>query len=91
MGLTVSQESISLLNDGGIVGILVTVESPGEAKGLGATSSSPKDIDVKIEPEISGLTDRRFFVIKSTSSALGVYTVTFSAPCGKKDVIVTVR
>jgi len=90
-GLTVSQESISLLNDGGIVGILVTVESPGEAKGLGATSSSPKDIDVKIEPEISGLTDRRFFVIKSISSALGVYTVTFSAPCGKKDVVVTVR
>jgi len=90
-GMSASQESISLLNDGGIVGILVTVEPPGDAKNLSAVSSSPKDIDVKIEPEISGLSDRRFFVIKSTSSALGVYTVTFSAQCGKKDVVVTVR
>jgi tetratricopeptide (TPR) repeat protein len=90
-GLTVSQESISIINDGGRVGMLVTVEAPGDSKTLSATSSSPKDIDVKIEPEISGLSDRRFFVIKSISTALGVYTVTFSAPCGKKDVVVTVR
>jgi len=90
-GVSVSQETISLINDGGTVGILVTVELPGDAKSLSGTSGSPKDVSVAIEPEISGLSDRRFFVIKSTSPAIGVYTVTFSAPCGRKDVVVTVR
>ena len=30
-----------------------------------------------------------FYVIKSTSEAFGLYQVTFAAPCGKKDLIVT--
>jgi tetratricopeptide (TPR) repeat protein len=87
----VSQENISLINDGGTVGLLVTVEAPGDVKNLTATSSSSKDIGVMIEPEIGGVSDSRFFVIKSTSSSLGAYTLTFSAQCGKKDVVVTVR
>ena len=90
-GVKVSQENISLINDGGTVGLLVTVEAPGDVKNLTATSSSSKDIGVTTEPEIGGVSDSRFFVIKSTSSSLGVYTVTFSAQCGKKDVVVTVR
>jgi hypothetical protein len=90
-GVKVSQENISLINDGGTVGLLVTVEAPGDVKNLTATSSSSKDIGVTTEPEIGGVADSRFFVIKSTSSSIGVYTVTFSAQCGKKDVVVTVR
>ncbi|PYT00023.1 MAG: hypothetical protein DMF63_08615 [Acidobacteria bacterium] len=90
-GVSVSQESISLINGGGTVGLLVTVETPGDIKDLVATSSSPKDVDVAVEPEISGVADRRFFVIKSRSSLLGIYTITFAVPCGKKDVVVTVR
>jgi tetratricopeptide (TPR) repeat protein len=87
----VSQENISLINGGGNVGLLVNVEAPGDAKNLTATSSSAKDIQVSLEPEIIGLPDRRFFIIKSISSSLGVYQVTFSAGCGKKEIVVTVR
>ena len=57
-----------MINDGGMVGMLVTVEAPGDAKTLTGTSSRPKDVDVRIEPEISGLPDRRFFVINDRFS-----------------------
>lgn len=87
----VSQENVSLINNGGSVGILVSVEAPGEIKDLAAISSSLKDIEVTLEPEISGVPDKRFYVIKSVSAAVGVYQVTFAAPCGKKNIIVTVR
>lgn len=87
----VSQENISLINGGGSVGILVNVDAPGDVKTLTAISSSPKDIELTLEPEIGGINDRRFYVIKSISSSVGVYQVTFATPCGKKDLIVTVR
>jgi predicted Zn-dependent protease len=86
-----SQDTVSLINGGGSVGILANLEAPGDIKTLTAISSSPKDIEVTLEPEIGGVPDRRFFVIKSISSAIGVYQVTFAAPCGKKNLIVTVR
>lgn len=87
----VSQETISLINGGGTLGILVNVDAPGDIKMLTAVSSSPKDIELTLQPEIGGVADRRFYVIKSISSSLGVYQVTFETPCGKKDVIITVR
>jgi tetratricopeptide (TPR) repeat protein len=87
----VSQENVSLINGGGSVGILVGVDEPGDIKSLTAISSSPKDVELVLEPEIGGINDKRFYVIKSISSAIGVYQVTFATPCGKKDVIVTVR
>jgi tetratricopeptide (TPR) repeat protein len=87
----VSQENVSLINGGGKVGILVHVDRPGDIKTLIATSSSPKDVEVILEPEIGGVPDGRFYVIRSISSAVGVYQVAFSVPCGKKELIVTVR
>lgn len=89
--IVVSQETISLINNGGTLGILVNLEGPGDIKTLTARSSSVKDIEVLAEPEIGGIPDRRFYVIRSISQSVGVYTVTFAAPCGKKEVIVTVR
>ncbi len=86
-----SQDNVSLINNGGTVGILANLEGPGDIKSLTAVSSSPKDVEVILEPEIGGVPDRRFFVIKSTSVSLGVYQVAFVAPCGKKELIVTVR
>ena len=89
--VVVSQENVSVINGGGKVGILVHVDRPGDIKTLVAASSSPKDIEVILEPEIGGVPDGRFYVIRSISSAIGVYQVTFSVPCGKKELIVTVR
>ncbi len=86
-----SQENVSLINGGGTIGILISVDAPGDIKTLTAISSSPKDVELTLEPEIGGIPDRRFYVIKSISSAVGVYQVTFATTCGEKNVIVTVR
>jgi hypothetical protein len=87
----VSQENLSLLSGVGTVGILVSVDRAGDIKNVTAISSSSKDVEVTLEPEIGGMPDRRFYVIKSISSSVGVYQVRFAAPCGKKEVIVSVR
>ena len=83
-----SQESISILNDGGSVGILVGIDG-GDLNDISAESSSPKDIDVKLEPAIGG--SNSFYVIRSTSPAPGIYQVMFKAPCGEKELLVRVR
>ena len=89
--ITVSEENISLLNGGGSLGILVGMAGEGDIKKIAARSSSPADIDVKLESEIGNLSGRTFFVIKSISDGKGIYTVTLEAPCGKKEISVTVR
>ena len=89
--INVSQERLTLINNGLSVGLLVGFEGPGEIRTLTAASSSPKDLQVTLEPEISGMPDRRFFVIKSLSTLTGAFQVTFTMPCGTKDILVTVR
>ena len=89
--IIVSQESISLINRGGNLGILVGFEGAGDLKEITASSSSPNDIEVMFEPDIGAQSGRAFFVIKSISTNKGIYTVTFDAPCGRKNVLVKVR
>lgn len=87
----VSQENVSLINGGGTIGILVSIEGEGDIRSLKAISSSQEDIQVTIEPEIAGVSGRAFFIVKSTSTKLGLYQVSFAAPCGKRSVVVQVR
>ena len=89
--IIVSQENISLINGGGNLGILVGFEGAGDLKELAASSSSPNDIQVILEPDIGAQSGRAFFVVKSISSNKGIYTVTFESACGKKNVPVKVR
>ena len=89
--ITVSQENISLLNSGGILGILVGIEGEDNVRAITIRSSSPTDIETKLEPIIGNLSGRTFFVIKSISANKGAYTVTLEVPCGKKEILVTVR
>ncbi len=89
--IIVSQESMSLINGGGNLGILVGFEGAGDLKELTVSSSSPDDIQVMLEPDIGAQSGKAFFVVKSISSNKGIYTVTFDAPCGKKNVPVKVR
>lgn len=89
--ITVSEENISLLKGGGSLGVLVGIEGIGDVRKIAAQSSSPTDIEAKLESEIGNLSGRTFFVIKSISANKGVYTVTLEAPCGKKEILVTVR
>ena len=89
--LELSQEMVSLINDGGSLGVLARIEGEGDFKDVVTTSSSPKDIEVKAETELNGISARRFYVIRSVSTTTGVYRVTFESPCGKQEISVTVR
>lgn len=87
--LTISQEVVSIRNNGGSVGILVTID--GDAAEIRAVSSSPENVEVRSEPDIVGVAGRAFFEVRSRSTATGEFRVTFTTPCGKKQVIVRVR
>ncbi len=90
--LTFSQESVSLINNGGNLGILVGLDGDGDAREITAASSSAADVAVALEPEIGAASRRAYFIFKSVSRKTGIFTVTFEAPCGgKKEFIVKVR
>ncbi|MET0752524.1 MAG: hypothetical protein ABWZ66_04095, partial [Pyrinomonadaceae bacterium] len=86
-----NQESVTIVNGGGSLGILVGFEKDGDLKEIKATSSSPQDIEAVYDPEIGGNSGRAFFLIKSISANKGAFTITFDAPCGKKEILVKVR
>lgn len=87
----VSQESVSLINNGGSIAMLVSIEQGEDIKQVTAESNSPTDVEVLSEPDITGVAARAMFVIKSISEKTGMYQVSFKAPCGKKIVTVRVR
>lgn len=89
--LEFSQETVSLINGGGSLGLLVSLIGEGDFKEVVAASSSPKDVEVRAEPEIAGMPNRRFYLVKSVSTAIGVYQVIFESGCGKKEIPVRVR
>ena len=89
--LSVSQESVSILNDGGSIGILVGIESGvGSIESLTAVSDSPADIEAALQPDL-GIKNKRFFVIRSISKRTGMFTVKFSGACVERSVTVRVR
>lgn len=91
--LEISQERVSLINGGGSLGVLLRIEGDGDFKDVVTTSNSPKDIEVRADsgPDIDSTSRRRFYVIKSVSTAVGIFAVTFESPCGKQEILVTVR
>ncbi len=89
--INVSQENVSLLNNGGSLGMLVTFDGKGNFEELKAASSSQNDIEVILETEIGAASSQAFFIIKSISRNKGEYKVTFESSCGVKEILVTVR
>ena len=87
----VSPENVSILNNGGSVGLLVRIEGEGNIKDVLASSGSPNDIKLRLEPGISGTAERQFYTIESVSKAVGIYQINFESQCGRKEVIVRVR
>ncbi len=89
--IVTSQDNVSILNDGGSLGILVGFENGGDVRKIKSESSNPADIEITFEPEIGALSGRAFFIVKSVSSNRGLFTAVFEAPCGRKEISVKVR
>jgi hypothetical protein len=89
--ISVNQERLSLLNNGGTLAILIGVEKGQSLSDLKYVVSSPSDISVRYEPDVSGVQGRALYIVSSISEQTGTYRVTFYLPCGKRDVSVTVR
>ena len=87
----VSQEDISLIHNGGNLGIVVGFEDKSDSKAIKVKSNNPNDIKAFIEPDFQSLNKNSVVIIKSISENKGEFIVTFEAPCGKKDVVVKVR
>ncbi len=86
-----SQDSVSILNNGGQLGILLTIEGDGKLEEVVATSSSKDDVAVSADTEIVKTSNKLFYVIKSISEKTGEFKVVFELPCGKKEIAVRVR
>lgn len=89
--IEVSQDSVSVINDGGSIALLLSVPDKADIKAITAVSNSIKDIEVTLDPEIAGVSTRALYVIKSISPNTGIYQVNFELPCGRKVVTVRVR
>jgi hypothetical protein len=85
----VSQEKISIPH-GRSVAMIVGIDG-GDSTDLTGTASSPADIEVTAQPEIAGMEGKKLFMLKSVAALTGVFQVTFRAPCGRKDVVVTIK
>ncbi len=87
-----SEETVSILNGGGILSVLINFEGEGNLKEIKAASSSPNDVEVVFQPPTNEDSGRgAFFVVKSISRKTGEFIVTFEAACGKKEITVKVR
>ncbi len=89
-----SQENVSIMRNGGTVGILVGISGPAgtsSASDIRAISRSPNDVEVVIEKNEAAVSSRVLFVIRSVSDETGTFKVVLLAPCGEKEISVRVR
>ncbi len=89
--IVTDQEVVSIINNGGILGVVAGTADRSKNVKLKAFSNSPKDLKVEYDAEISVASERSFFIIKSISKKQGDFRVTFEAVCGTKDILVKVR
>ncbi|HEY8561732.1 MAG TPA: tetratricopeptide repeat protein [Pyrinomonadaceae bacterium] len=89
--LLANPNSLALLNGGGALGVSVGFDGEGDFRRIAALSSSPDDLEVRLDAEIGARQNRAFFIVKSISTRTGAFTVTFEAPCGRKEILVKVR
>ena len=89
--VTTSDERLTLMKNGGSLGLLVGVGSPGDIREIRAIPSSTDDLMVTREAPIAGLEDRAVFSVKAIGAKPGIYKVVFESPCGRHQITVNVR
>jgi hypothetical protein len=89
--ISVSQEKLSLLNNGGTLSVLVGVDRNGTLSDIKYVVSDPADIAVSLETDVTDMRGRSLYAIRSISERTGTFRVTFYLSCGKRDLQITVR
>jgi tetratricopeptide (TPR) repeat protein len=89
--LVSSQDSLSILSNGGNLNILIGYVREGEISNITFESSNPNDVTATIDPTNGKQSNRASYIIKSISENKGIFTITFNSPCGKKEIQVKVR
>lgn len=84
-------ESELAIKAGGSASVTVTAATPEDAAKLKAATTNWADIIVLAETPNAEAGVARKFQITSINKTPGTFTVTFSAPCGKREVKVTVQ
>jgi tetratricopeptide (TPR) repeat protein len=91
-GLFVSQEEISILRDGGSLGVLVGyIGADEDLNKIIAIPDSLADVKVEYEPEVAKTSKQLFLVIKSIGEKTGIFKVLLKSPCGNKEIKVRVK
>ncbi|MEP6944321.1 MAG: tetratricopeptide repeat protein [Acidobacteriota bacterium] len=88
--LTFSDSTLTLQNKGGDLAVIVGTEDDRDLTGLTAVSSDPKNVEIRREA-IDGIIARSLFILRSVTEQTGSFQVTFTLPCGRKELPVTVR
>lgn len=86
----VSKESVTIATSGRDVGLLVGIDG-GDAASLKAESTSEEDVEARLTTEVAGVAGRAFLVIRSKSGKPGVFQILLAAPCGRKEITVSVK
>ena len=70
--------------------MIIGSETDEDLTNLVAASSSPEDVEIRRD-EITAIKGRALYVVKSKSGKAGLYQLSFTMPCGKKEVEVRIR
>ena len=75
---------------GNEIAVIIGTESDEDLTDISAIASSTADIAVRRE-QIAAVKTKGIFVVRSISAAKGTFRVTFTLPCGKREVAVKVN
>lgn len=90
--LAVSETAITLNRNGGSVVVTVSVNNSADVSKISAATRNWADIIILAEPRNAADDNSAArYTITSVSQKTGTYTVTFTSPCGKREVAVEVK
>ena len=88
--ISVNQTALEI-NHGGSTSLIVSFDTPVSADRVRAATNNWSDIIVLAEPPSPTDANTLKFTISSISRAVGTFIITFTSPCGKQEVAVTVK
>ena len=89
--MEIDRQPLSVLRNGGIVGLLVTFSDAASASELRFSSNSPNDVRIESDTTASATDNKRLLQIKSVSEVTKIFEITVESPCGRQTVELKVR